>query len=70
MGTTSIGTSHGLTVSQWSSELFKKYQELTFFGKFKGVGGKSIVQVKRDLEKKAGDAITMDSLTQLEEHLL
>ena len=58
MSVTSIGTSHGLTVSQWSSELFKKYQELTFFGKFKGVGGKSIVQVKRDLEKKAGDAIT------------
>lgn len=58
MAVTSIGTSHGLTVSQWSSELFKKYQELTFFGKFKGVGGKSIVQVKRDLEKKAGDAIT------------
>ena len=58
MGTTTIATSHGLTVSQWSSELFKKYQEMTFFGKFKGVGGKSIVQVKRDLEKKPGDAIT------------
>lgn len=58
MATTSIGTSHGLTVEQWKSELFKVYQEMTFFGKFKGVGAKSIVSVQRDLEKKAGDAIT------------
>jgi len=58
MATTSIATSHGLTVEQWKAELFKKYQELTFFGKFKGVGGKSIVSVQRDLQKKDGDAIT------------
>lgn len=58
MATTTIGTSHGLTVEQWKSELFKVYQEMTFFGKFKGVGAKSIVSVQRDLEKKAGDAIT------------
>jgi N4-gp56 family major capsid protein len=58
MATTTIGTSHGLTVEQWKSELFKKYQEQTFFGKFKGVGAKSIISVQRDLEKKAGDSIT------------
>lgn len=58
MATTSIATSHGLTVEQWKAELFKKYQEMTFFGKFKGVGGKSIVSVQRDLSKKDGDAIT------------
>ena len=58
MATTTIGTSHGLTVEQWKSELFKKYQEQTFFGKFKGVGAKSIISVQRDLEKKAGDSLT------------
>lgn len=58
MATTSILTSHNLTVEQWKAELFKKYQEMTFFGKFKGIGGKSIVSVQRDLQKKAGDAIT------------
>lgn len=58
MAVTSISTSHGLSVEQWKSELFKKYQEMTFFGRFKGVGGKSIVSVQRDLAKKAGDAIT------------
>lgn len=58
MATTSILTSHGLSAEQWNSDLFKKYQEMTFFGKFKGVGSKSIIQVKRDLEKKEGDAVT------------
>ena len=55
---TSIATSHGLTQEQWNSELFRIYQEQTFFGKFKGVGGKSIIQVKRDLVKQPGDAVT------------
>lgn len=58
MSVTSIQTSHGLSVEQWQADLFKVYQEMTFFGKFKGVGGKSIVSVQRDLGKKAGDAIT------------
>ena len=58
MAAVSISTTHGLTQEQWESQLYKKYQEKTFFGKFKGVGQGSIVQVKRDLIKKAGDAIT------------
>jgi N4-gp56 family major capsid protein len=58
MASTSIATSHGLTVEQWNADLFRLYQEQTFFGKFKGVGGKSIVAVKRDLTKQAGDAVT------------
>lgn len=58
MAITSIATTHDLTNEQWEAQLYKKYQEKTFFGKFKGVGQGSIVQVKRQLEKKAGDAIT------------
>jgi N4-gp56 family major capsid protein len=58
MAVTSIATSHDLTQEQWEAKLYKKYQEQTFFGKFKGVGQGSIVQVKRQLEKVAGDAIT------------
>lgn len=58
MATTSIATSHGLSAEQWNSDLFRKYQEMTFFGKFKGANSKAIVQVKRDLEKKEGDAVT------------
>ena len=58
MAATSILTSHGLTNEQWKAQLFKLYQEGTFFGRFKGTDGKSIVSVQRDLQKQAGDAIT------------
>lgn len=58
MATTSIATSHGLTNEQWEAKLYKTYQEKTFFSKFKGTSEDSIVQVKRELTKKAGDAIT------------
>jgi N4-gp56 family major capsid protein len=58
MAMTSIATTHDLTNEQWEAQLYKKAQEKTFFGKFKGAGQGSVVQVKRQLEKKAGDAIT------------
>lgn len=58
MASTSIATSHGLTNEQWEAKLYKTYQEKTFFSRFKGTGEDSIVQVKRDLMKKAGDALT------------
>ena len=58
MATTSIATSHGLTNEQWNADLFRLWQEGTFFGKFKGTSPKSIVRVSRDLQKQAGDAIT------------
>ena len=57
MSATSISTSHGLTVQQWTAQLYKKYQEQTFFSRFKGTDENSIVQVKRELQKQAGDAI-------------
>lgn len=58
MATTSIATSHGLTNEQWNADLFRLWQEGTFFGKFKGTSPKSIVRVSRDLQKDDGDAIT------------
>ena len=59
MASTSIATTHGLTNEQWDANLYKTYQEKTFFGRFKGMDENSMVQVKRDLTKKDGDAITM-----------
>lgn len=58
MAMTTIATTHDLTQEAWEAKLYKKYQEQTFFGKFKGLGQGSIVQVKRQLEKVPGDAIT------------
>ena len=57
MATTSISTSHGLTNEAWEAGLYTTYQEKTFFSKFKGTSPDSVIQVKRDLIKKAGDAI-------------
>ena len=57
MAATSIPTSHGLTVTQWEAGLYKKYQEMAFFTRFKGTSKNAVVQVKRNLQKKAGDAI-------------
>lgn len=58
MAVTSIATTHDLTQQQWEAGLYKKAQENTFFGRFKGMGGNSVIQVKRQLEKAVGDAIT------------
>lgn len=58
MATTPIATTHGLTVEKWHSKLFTEYQEKTFFGRFKGTSENSMVQLKRDLQKGAGDAVT------------
>ena len=58
MASTSIATTHNLTLEQWQAKLYETYQEKTFFGRFKGVDENSPIQVKRDLSKSKGDAIT------------
>lgn len=58
MATTAIATSHGLTLEQWNASLYEKYQEKTFWGKFKGIDENSPIQVKRDLTKARGDKVT------------
>lgn len=57
MATTDILTTHGLSQTQWEAKLYSKYQEATFFGKFKGTDENSPIQVKRELSKSAGDTI-------------
>jgi N4-gp56 family major capsid protein len=58
MATTAIGTSHGLTIEQWNANLYRTYQEKTFFSRFKGTDENSVIQVKRDLTKSKGDKVT------------
>jgi N4-gp56 family major capsid protein len=54
-----ILTANGLTVEQWEDGLFKEYIGMLQCKKFMGTGSDSIIQVKEDLVKKAGDAITI-----------
>src|SRR3990172_7001772 len=54
-----ISTSHGLTQEQWEAGLYKEYLgEFPLFS-LMGTSSDSIIQVKDDLTKKPGDAITI-----------
>src|SRR3990170_557490 len=56
---TSIETTHGLTQEQWGSGLYKEYLgEFPFF-ELMGTSSDAVIQVKEDLTKKPGDAITI-----------
>lgn len=54
-----ILTDNGLTVEQWEDSIFKEYIGMLQVKKFMGTGTDSIIQVKEELTKKAGDAITI-----------
>lgn len=54
-----ILTDNGLTVEQWEDSIFKEYIGMLQCKKFMGTGSDAIIQVKEDLVKKAGDAITI-----------
>ena len=52
-------TDNGLTVEQWEDSIFKEYIGQLQCKKFMGTGSDAMIQVKEDLIKKAGDAITI-----------
>ena len=52
-------TGNGLTVEQWEDSIYKEYIGMLQCKKFMGTGTDAMIQVKEDLVKKAGDAITI-----------
>jgi len=54
-----IPTTHELTQQQWSDEMFKEHVEELYFMPFMGESMKAPVIVKRELEKEAGDKLTL-----------
>lgn len=52
-------TGHGLTQEQWDDQIFKEYLGMTWWSNVMGTSIDSIIQVKDDLTKKPGDAITI-----------
>ena len=52
-------TGNGLTVEQWEDSIFSEYIGMLQSKKFMGTGTDAMIQVKEDLVKKAGDAITI-----------
>jgi N4-gp56 family major capsid protein len=58
-GVPTIDTTHGVTVDQWSNEVFTEYLAQNPFFNFMGTGSHNIIQVKEELTKAPGDSITM-----------
>lgn len=63
MAETAIPT--GLTVQQWDENYFTQYLNQNFFKKFMGTGSSRMIQVKEDLTKKPGDAVTFTLVNRL-----
>lgn len=58
MANTTISTA--VRAKQWDSKLFAEYVRASRFKRYMGSGTNAIIQVKRDLTKKKGDAITVN----------
>jgi N4-gp56 family major capsid protein len=54
-----IETTHKLTQQKWSQKLFKEHLEEIYFKPFMGTGMRSVICVKEELEKGAGDKLTI-----------
>ena len=54
-----IQSTHGVSAEQWSSEVFNEYLGQNPFFNFMGTSSNSIIQVKEELTKAPGDAITV-----------
>lgn len=48
----------GMTVQQWDEKYFREYLNNNWFKQFMGTGSSKMIQVKEDLTKKPGDAVT------------
>jgi N4-gp56 family major capsid protein len=65
MATTQYGVNHPLAVKAWSRKLFVEALKSTWLNKFMGDGSGSIIQIKEELRKSAGDRITIGLRMQL-----
>jgi N4-gp56 family major capsid protein len=65
MAATSYGVNHDLAVKLWSKKLFHEALKATFFSKFMGKGSGSLIQIKDETSKSAGDKITFGLRMQL-----
>lgn len=65
MSTTSYGVNDALAVKLWSKKLFQDALKKTYFQKFMGKSSNSLVQIKDETSKGAGDKITVGLRMQL-----
>ena len=65
MSTTQYGVGHPLAVKLWSKKLFQEALKETWLAKFMGNDASSIIQIKEDFKKGAGDRLTVGLRVQL-----
>src|SRR5688500_2343997 len=65
MAYTEVLTGHGLTVEQWDAMIASEYLQQLWFMHIMGESTDAPIQVKRDLTKKPGDAITIGIRSQM-----
>src|SRR5574338_447844 len=65
MAYTEILTAHDLTEEQWDSQIASEYLTANWFKNLMGPSSMAPIQVKMDLSKSAGDAITIGIRSQL-----
>lgn len=63
MAETAVPT--GQTVQQWDEKYFSEYLNNNWFKQFMGTGSSKMIQVKEDLTKKPGDAVTFTLVNRL-----
>lgn len=59
MAKTSFGVNDPLAVKLWAKKLFEEALKATWVSKFIGTGSSSLIQRKDDMEKSAGDKLTV-----------
>lgn len=65
MAATSYGVNHPLAVKVWAKKLFQEALAETYVKRFMGSSASSLVQIKSELNKSAGDKITFGLRMQL-----
>lgn len=58
MATTAYGVSHPLAKKAWSAKLFHEMIGQSYVGRFMGTSDSSLIQIKTETQKDAGDKIT------------
>lgn len=65
MSVTSYGVNDALSNKLWAKKLNVESLKETYFGKFMGEGSSNMIQLKTELEKNAGDKVTIGLRVQL-----
>jgi hypothetical protein len=65
MAYTQVLTDHGLTVEQWDAGIQSEYMQQLWFAHIIGESTDAPIQIKKDLTKKPGDAITIGIRSQM-----